>query len=207
MRGHEANRRLSHREIEAHARAVRLCVAPDLALTEALPGIQMFERLSCFGVKMTDGSEIDLDYAVNELPPGVEALALYDDEEKKIVIATSPDTYTALEQGRPGARMCLWHEVGHAVLHTSELIRLGRIAHPGQALARQHGSRHPAAMDTEWQAESFAAAVQMPAAGLSELAQRPGGLTVGVVIEAFHVLESAARTRIAIYLDSRSGFV
>jgi len=119
-------------------------------------------------------------------------------------VLLSPDTYDLLEAGIPRAAYCLVHEFSHAVLHGNQLRQLAELPQPSQiAFHRGAHQPHPMYLDTEWQANALAAAILMPARGLSDLEQGPGGLSERVVSARFGVSAKAAQIRINIYQERR----
>ncbi|WP_158616663.1 ImmA/IrrE family metallo-endopeptidase [Corallococcus sp. CA054B] len=196
--GHCADRGQSYGSIETAAEGVRAKISPKLPLTQALAGCQVFERLGLFKV-VVDKKTVGLDPAVSKVPEGVEALSLYWREKNVIVVALSEQTYGRLEEDDYRARFSVYHEVGHAVLHPGELLRRALMSHNAAAFYRGEPREHPLFMDTEWQANSFAGAMLMPAKGLAELERQKGRLTTIMVQRAFRVSSEAALIRLKIY--------
>lgn len=168
--GIKVDRGRSYVEIERVARTVREVLAPAGSATDPLPGMKLFESLDKYRVKVGD-RDFYLSYAVVELPVGTEALTRYDAEKDRIIITLSSRAYADLEQDVPRARFSLGHEIGHAVLHPVELIRLSEIPHYESMMARRVAPNHAACVDSEWQANALAAALLMPARGLAALQQ------------------------------------
>ncbi|WP_437982911.1 ImmA/IrrE family metallo-endopeptidase [Sorangium sp. So ce117] len=190
-----ADRGRSYPDIEKIAAALRKRLVPDLTYDAAFPAHTLFESLDRFSVAVSSVN-IPLDFAVNELPQGLEGLAMHDSEQEKILVVLSVPTYVALLRGEPRARFSVAHEIGHAVLHPTELIRLSRIPHKTAALKRGEWSTHPDYMDTEWQANALAAALLMPAKGLLLLEQHHGELAAERVCDRFDVSVQAAEIRL-----------
>jgi|SRR5437867_2993858 len=193
-RGYPADRARSYRKIEKEAAEVRRVINPDPL---ALPGVGLFEALEDYSVEAGTHT-ISLSYAVQPLPPNIEATTQYENANNQIVITLSPETYHALEEEDPRARFTLSHEIGHATMHTAELVRLSTIPHAIAVLARGNG-KHPVYRDTEWQSDAFAGAFLMPADRLDELF-RVGRLTERELHRRFNVSAQAAQTRISIFL-------
>ena len=193
-RGYKADRgALSYAKIERIAARVRRVLAPDIPLNDALPGLELFENLEEFGVR-TRVSRISLSYGVLDLPAGVEAETRYHGDKNCIVVGLSANTYQHLERGQGRARHTLNHEVGHAVLHAEQLKRISTLPHAAAALDRAQDHRF--CEDTEWQADAFAAALEMPARGLLALEGRYGNLSAGLVSSMMQVSVEAAVNRL-----------
>ncbi len=173
----------TYQSIEQIAAKVRRLLAPDIAVTQALPGLQLFETLHLLPLPTTMGTAT-VETAVGHLPTGVLASAECDARTGQLLITLAENTYTELERENPRARFSLAHEVGHAKLHCMEMRRSGIIAHQQlAALRRGEVLPHPKCYDTEWQANAFGAALLMPAEGLAvmEAAYEKEGATLGVL--------------------------
>lgn len=201
-RGHRADAGASHHSIEQLASVVRRTLCPHLGAAQPLPGVPLFESLGDHKVPVGPAEYVPLDFAVAEsLPYGVEGETRYDREAGKIVIAISEDGYRALERGEPRVRFSVGHEIGHGFQHGSLLKRMSSIPHSEAALLRKNRD-HSIPFDTEWQADTFAAALLMPAEGLEQL-RREGRLAVSVVASTFAVSHQAARFRIDNFSNRR----
>jgi len=149
--GYAADRgEMTRGSIEQIARAARLVLAPDVRADQPLPGVALFERLESYNV---GGKEITFGVD-DEMPRGVEAEARFEPSTGKILVLLAERTYHQLEAGDPEARLTLYHEIGHAVLHHDQLVRMSTIPHAQAALAR--AVKHTRREDTEWQADTFA---------------------------------------------------
>lgn len=200
-RGMRADRGRSLPVIERAAMRLRRILAPGVALDHALPGVEVFEGLEGFGV-VAGGRRYTLDPAVNDLPRGIEALAMYDPGANRITLALSPATYAGLENDDGRDRFTAFHEVGHAALHCAELVRLSRIPHVQGALMRG-ANNHAHYEDTEWQADAFSSALLMPAKGLELLERRHGFLTPRLLQNVFAVSSQAAEIRLSVFARRR----
>lgn len=192
----------SYSLIESEAQRVRRVLGVEP--TETLPGLRLFESLRRY-VVTANGKELHLDYAVEHLELGIEAEARYEAESGAIVVSLCPETYSGLEEEQARHRFTVFHEIGHAVLHPSELVRLSRIPrHQAQAaLHRGVFENLPPYQDVEWQANAFAAALSMPAEGMERL-RREGRLTVTSVAEIFSMSRDAAEIRCRTFSQRRS---
>ena len=93
-------------------------------------------------------------FGVEDLPPGVEGRF----EGNSLIIDSN--VYEEAQEHDGRARFTLAHEVGHCVLHASELRTLN---HPSQSFVQLHRRKSiPAYRDPEWQANRFAGALLMP---------------------------------------------
>lgn len=198
--GFPANKGLSYRAIEGKASKLR--EALGFRTTDAVPGIELFERLGHCNI-IVSRQKIPLSYAVNDLPEGIEALTMYDKTRQQIIVVLSPDTYDLLECEQPRARFSLCHEIAHAVLHPRELMRFSEIPHKKAALFRGEAPDHPVYRDTEWQAHSFAASFLMPAKGIERLEEKHGVRAKNLLTQHFKVSSAAANLRWRIYSERK----
>ena len=194
--GFPTDRGMSYAKIEQIASNVLRVVAPDRPATEALPGLSLFERLHLYRVPFK-GKMLSLDYEVIDLPSRVEAFTRYDEENEEVLVTLSSSTYDHLEKDYPRARLTVCHEIGHAVLHVRELVRLSRIPHRN-ALFRGEEPSHERYQDTEWQANAFASALLVPARGLAVLEQQ-GNLRATTIQKQYQVSALAAKVRLGVY--------
>lgn len=125
-----------------------------------------------------------------------EALTQWNPEENRIELLLSREWYDELGNGHPRASFTVAHELGHAVLHTMTLIELGNLNLRSQAALHRGLKEHPIYMDTEWQANSFAAAFLMPLAGIRALRRPLGALQAGILANDFGVSMEAASLRL-----------
>lgn len=98
-------------------------------------------------------------------------------------LVLSPRVYEGLCNDDPRARFTLAHEVGHMLMHGSNI--------QGFARPRTGSSPHKAYCDSEWQADTFAAEFLMPAS----IAR---GMTEQGIMDAFGVSASAAKIRASV---------
>jgi hypothetical protein len=194
---------LGHAAIERLARQVRRRLLPNLLVAQALPGIKLFEWLDDHSVRV-GGRQVRLNYEVGELPGSVAGEACYFRKSDTFIVKLSRETYHALCRDDPRARFSLAHELGHIYLHARMLMRMARIPHTAAALLRATEPPYPVFWDTEWQADSFAAALLMPAEALEELFNHnPSSLMVHHVRAWFNVSSQAARIRCENFLKRR----
>jgi uncharacterized protein DUF955 len=196
--GHKypAEKPRGYAQLEVDARGVRRALGFDL--TGKLPGLKIFESLGNYSVSLR-GAQIQLSYAVEELEPGIEAEARFERDCGEIVVCLTPLTYEQLEQDYPRSRFSVFHEIGHAVLHPAELIGLSRKPRDQAALQRVSYGHLLPYQDAEWQANTFAASLAMPALGLEQLL-RERRLQVSEVMHSFCVSQQSAEIRIKTFL-------
>ena len=195
--GVRADRGYSYRKLEKIASYVRDQL--EYSPTEAINTLLLFDGLD---IEVRDGTGRDLPIhgSVIELN-GSEGFAKYDSDRCVIEILASPETYDWLEKSHPRGGFFVAHELGHCLLHTDQLVRLAQMPKPQQAALRRGGQAvgHEAYQDTEWQANAFAGALLMPAAGLLVLEQEHGELSPDIIVEHFHVSDEAAGYRLELY--------
>jgi hypothetical protein len=201
-RGHES-RPLSYAQIEAIAWSVRRSLLPELSPTRAVPGIVIFESLNEVSVESRGGPTIPLNYGIGRLPGNFEAWTCYDATRGEIQIVLDESTHRALRRSNPRALFTLAHEIGHAVLHVDDLVRLSRMDHRITRASSRATPPHEIFRDTEFQANAFAAALLMPALGLVELEKRDPWFSADSVRDIYRVSISAAETRRDIYARRR----
>jgi hypothetical protein len=199
-------RPLSYSAIERYAANARLALLPMQSPTDAISGVNLFEDLHQLEIE-NNGVVLQVNYAVNELPAGLEGITSYDSDRQEILITLSPSTYSSLEGSMPRAIFCLCHELGHVCVHTQKLVELSRIPHDVAALHRGEVPSHRIFEDTEWQANAFAAAFLMPGAGLAEIEARGIILTAQEIVRRYNVSFDAARIRLDIYRARRSELI
>lgn len=203
-RGYRADRgAMSYFDIETNALNARRQLAPDVPLDAAPPSVALFENLDRWRMTTTKGAT-RLSYGVVELPLGVEARTRYEQESNTIAVELSATAYANLENNQGRARHTVHHEIGHVVLHTEQLLRISVIPHAEAEMART--STHRFCEDTEWQADSFAAAFAMPAQGLVIL-ERRGTLTVETIAAAMQVSMEAASNRLDTFNNRRASLL
>ena len=194
----------SYRKLERTATHVRqqLNILPH----EAIDPLKLFEGLDDILIDRRAGSPIPLRHGVISLEYS-EGYTKYDSERGVIEVLASEQTYEWLEQSYPRATYFVAHELGHCVLHTEQLIRLAHMP-PTQLEGLHRGEvMHKPYEDTEWQANAFAGALLMPAAGLLALEREVRSLTATKVSELFGVSKQAAGYRIDLYSKRRAELV
>jgi hypothetical protein len=200
-KGVSAYRPQSYSSLERIAAHVRARLLPGRSDVEHVPGLELFESLDEYRVTV-HGTSMRLQYGVEDLPAGLEAQAHHSVEENAIVVVLTEATYEDLRAGMGRALFTLCHEIGHAVLHPVELVDRRLAAVDARALHRGTLGGHKAFMDTEWQANGFAAAMLMPATGLHQM-ERAGELDVRMVAKTYLVSLQAAELRLKVFADRR----
>lgn len=102
--------------------------------------------------------------------------------------------YGWLRTGHPRGLFTLWHEIAHARLHTRELLDGEYIEHALHALSRD-GTSHELFRDSEWQADTFAAAALAPL-WLLRLMKKAGRLSPEELSEVTGLSRESAAYRI-----------
>lgn len=195
----------SYRNLERAARIVRQSLG--LEPHQTINGIRLFERqLPELSIRHL-GQRFRLETRVGELVPGVEGSTEFCQDRGRICIALSEQTYADLERGVPRSLFSLCHEMGHAMLHTDELVKLSIIPHQQRALLRAARAVHPIYRDSEWQANGFAAAFLVPAEGLVSLEANDEGLTAAKIEVAFGVSGECADVRLNVFNLRRNELV
>lgn len=198
-RGYDTGKGLSYATIER----IGLAARDRLGLPRSGPidGLQVFERLDRVRVQ-AEGRTIPLSYAVKELPDGVDACAKYEPDEGEIVVYLAARCYDDLRRRKPYTSFVLCHEVMHAVLHHQLLERMSQMAHR-KAVLQRGDVRHPPYRDTEWQADSGAAAMLAPATSLHSEVLRIGeaALSPDYISEMFGVTNTTATIRARHYKE------
>lgn len=107
-------------------------------------------------------------------------------DEGRIVL--TPSTYDGLCEEDPRARFTVAHEFGHILLHGSNIQGLSRGLDPNRP--------HKAYCDSEWQADTLAAELLMPA-------DQVMGLDEYEIMDRFGVSYAAARIRRRVLSEKR----
>jgi IrrE N-terminal-like domain len=200
-KGVAAHNPQSYASLERIAVHVRARLLPGHSDLEPVPGLELFERLDEYTVTVR-GASLRLQYAVEDLPTGLEAQAYYSTDETAIVVALTEDSYEALSAGAGRALFTVAHEIGHAVLHPLELVERRVASADARALHRGTVGGHKAFMDTEWQANGFAGAMLVPAAGLAKL-EASGQLDARSIARTYLVSQQAAELRLKVFVERR----
>lgn len=195
---------MSRGDVERKAADVRRALSIDPLLP--LPGIALFEGIGRYHIELKK-QWIGLTYAVTqELPDNALACAIYDEAAAEISIVLTASSYRELERNDGRARFSVAHEIGHAVMHADKLVQLNRIDHGRRTMMRSDSEATPPYMDSEWQANRFAAALLMPAPGLEFLFIR-GKLNVSELQNMYGVSRTCAERRIAEYLREQKSLL
>lgn len=201
-RGFQADCSYSYFDIERIGAQWRKRFQPQLSPHEMLNARQLYEYLDHHAVVDPRGGKLPLVGAVAELPPKPEARTDYEKETNSIVVTLGTDTYKKLLRHNARAWFTFFHEISHAILHTSLLVRLSTIPHSTAALERS-SSNHETFRDTEWQADALAGALMMPARGMVALEQEYGGLSEAMIMDRFNASRGAAEKRLSVFSGRR----
>jgi len=191
------------RRIDEIAAAARRRLAPSVRPDEKVDMVRVLEDLDGRLVKLPNGTTATVKLAVEDLPKHVLGeTRLVDD---CIYVAMGSRPYMMLSH-EGWARFTAAHEVGHVTMHAQTLMKLKTMSQYEAALARATAS-HKYDVDSENQANNFAAAFLAPDEGLQML-QISGKLRVAEVMKTFGMGRKAATVRIENFLrrgDRTSG--
>lgn len=151
----------------------------------------------------TSNRTIPLIHGVENLT--TEALTRWNPESEQLELLLSEEWYEKLCANHPRASFTVAHELGHALLHTSTLLELGDLNLKSQAALHRGLKDHPVYRDTEWQANSFAAAFMMPFAGIQKLAKKLPNLSSSMLANHFDVSLEAAHIRLDVIKRGKLG--
>ena len=198
--GFRADRPLSLAKVENVAGRLRQRLG--LGVLDRLPQADLlFEKLEGLEVGRR---RIPLSTEVKDLPAEALAFTEYEPGSCRIIVGVSDETYEMLEDDMPRGRFSVCHELAHAEEHTDLLIRLQRLPHRKGQLFRDSAPPHKAYWDTEWQANSIAAALLMPAQGVLQAAQENPMWPEEAIMEAFGASREAAEIRLSKVLAQRN---
>jgi Zn-dependent peptidase ImmA (M78 family) len=199
LAGVKADNKYSHKKLEGVASYVRKGL--KFGSVEAIDPLRLFEDLHEISINDA-GRKIPLRSGVIVLEDS-EGYARYDAGKGCVEILASETTYTWLERAHPRGAFFVAHELGHCLLHTSQLVRLAQMPTNQQAAFHRGLMAHKTFEDTEWQANSFASALLMPARGLADLESRYGQLSAAMIQETFRVSSQAASIRLELFSSRR----
>jgi len=195
LTGIPADRAHSYRSIEEAAVQFRKMIG--------IGPLDEFDAWKCFEVQLGEieildqGESIRMVEAVEDCSQ--EGMTRWDIDAKRLEIVLSQERYNMLRDDHVRARSTVSHELGHAVLHTRQIIRLAGLSLTTQMALHREKSPHKPFMDTEWQANAFGSALLMPAKGLYLLRQEKGNLRAESVALKFRVSEESASYRLNTY--------
>ncbi len=171
------------------------------------PGVRLFESLDDH-VARTKAGDIPIEWAVKKDIPA-EGLTTFRpdvDDQGAIELILREDVYQALRRDEPRARFTMTHELAHVMLHAEDLVHHGGLPHFGASFRRAGRAPHPQYLDTEWQANAWAAAFLMPAKELREF-EVSQVLTLMRVQRKFGVSSEAAELRLKVYQARRDELI
>jgi hypothetical protein len=180
--------------IDQIAAAARRDLAPAVPADGQVDMMRVLEAIDGTNVRLPNGVVATVKLAVEDLPKHVLGeTRLVDD---RIFLAMGSRTYTMLAH-EGFARFTAAHEIGHVSMHSSTLTKMKTLSQYEAALARATAS-HNYFVDSEFQANIFAAAFLAPDEGLCFL-ERHGKLHVDTVMKTFGMGRKAATARIENY--------
>lgn len=195
LTGIPADRGQSYRSIESYAVGFRELIGVDpLARLDVR---RLFEEQIGDVVIGSRSKSIKVVEAVESCPQ--EGLTRWDSGSERMEVVISDQTYSLLGADHVRARSTVCHEVGHALIHTEQIIRLAGLSLVSQVAFHRERNPHKPFMDTEWQANAFSSALLMPASGISKLRERHGSLTPLMIAEHFGVSSESASYRLQSY--------
>ncbi len=174
-------RPLSRNDIEAHAIwTIRRFYPHLLRKPGAFPVLDFFDQLrDAFG----------LDPGVEQLPDGIEGMTWPDGR-----VIVSEETYRGAAMGKGRQRFTIPHEGYHGIQHRSQIRKA--LCDSGELILYRRQFVKPF-RDPEWQANTFASAILMPASMVQELAKKESRLFLTVTMtEVFQVSPTAAEVRL-----------
>lgn len=190
----------SYRSLERIGAVVRGLMKLDCV--DPIEALDFFEDLHEVSVETPTHGTVPLCSAVEEVS-GTEGYAIFDSALRGIRMVASTTAYEWLERNHPRGTYFFTHELGHCFLHTDQLIRLAKLPEHQQAAFHRGSANHEMYEDTEWQANGFASALLMPAAGLAKLEAARCRLSVESIVSVFKVSREAATYRLRNYLKRR----
>jgi len=128
-----------------------------------------------------------------------EGMTRWNPELSVLEVVLSGTTYSLLQQEHVSARSTVAHELGHAYLHTDQIIRLSGMSLSSQVALHRQRNAHQPCEDTEWQANAFGSALLMPAEGIERLFFRLGRHSEQAIAETYWVSLESAHYRILTY--------
>jgi hypothetical protein len=182
-----AVRPLSRKAIEMRATTIAARFFPGTLRNPCrFPVLDFFDCLRDFG----------LDPGVEMLSDGIEGATFPDGR-----VLLSEDTYRNAARGYGRARFTVAHECFHGLEHRAQIKR--SLIDTGELVLHRRQDL-PAYKDPEWQANTFAAAILMPATMVRVLAE---GVSLSylptAIMNAFEVSREAAQIRANVLLSSK----
>lgn len=170
-------------------------LAPKVAADEKVDMLRVLDEVDGRRVGLPNGVNATVRLAVEDLPPHVLGeTRLFEDE---IFLAMNSSTYNMLRD-EGWARFTAAHEVGHVKMHPAALAQLRSLSQYEVALARETATINHH-VDSEYQANIFAATFLAPDEGLRLLNQR-GHLQIDTVMKTFGMGRKAATARVDSFL-------
>jgi hypothetical protein len=174
-------------------------IASSLRESLGLGPLDEFDALGFFHDALPD-LELTAGGRTIQVVEGIETcaphgLTRWDVATSKLEVILSDSTYAQLLTGHVRARSTVAHETGHAILHTAQIVRLAGLGLASQVAFHRDRTPHRACFDTEWQANAFASALLMPAAGVRAM-QEERRLSVSEIAKTFRVSEESAGYRL-----------
>lgn len=196
LRGIRADRKRSYFSIEKTASELRRLL--QLGSIGRFDAKHFFDNVLPDSTVVCGKGTVTLREAVEECAQ--EGMTRWNSESGVIEVVLSGDTYELLQRDHVRARSTVAHELGHAYLHTDQIINLAGMSLTSQAALNREGNPHQPCQDTEWQANAFGAALLVPAEGVDRLFSRLGRHSEAAIAETFGVSMELAHYRITTFV-------
>lgn len=195
LRGIQADCKMSYYSIEQAAAKLRELL--ELGPMDRFDAKRFFNDVLPDSTVVCRTGTVTLREAVEDCSQ--EGMTRWNADSGVIEVVLSGETYEQLQRGHVRARSTVGHELGHAYLHTDQIIRLAGMSLTSQVAFHRERNSHQACQDTEWQANAFAAALLMPAAGIERLFNRLSRHSESEIAETFGVSIESASYRISTF--------
>jgi hypothetical protein len=165
-RGILADQPYSHPGLETKALGFRRSLG--YRVLDRIKGIDLYDKIQEYRVSV--GGKLHRVFCcIETLTDGREAEARFNRDSDAYEIALTVETYGRLEAGHPRGTMSVLHEGAHIVAHAVLLQKLTQLPIDSKAALYSGGKSHSHHSDTEWQADTLASAIAMPAHGIRQL--------------------------------------
>jgi uncharacterized protein DUF955 len=192
LTGIRADRKRSYFSIEQSANELRTLL--NLEPLDRFDAKGFYDEILPDSTVVCGSGTIALREAVEDCTQ--EGMTRWNSELHVVEVVLSGETYELLQTDHVRARSTVAHELGHAYLHTDQIIRLAGMSLTSQVAFHRERNGHQACEDTEWQANAFAAAVLMPAEGIERLFNRYGRHRIVEIADIFGVSTESVQYRI-----------
>jgi Zn-dependent peptidase ImmA (M78 family) len=195
LTGIRAERKMSYRSIEECAKQLRARLG--LGQLDRFDATGFFNNVLPDSTVVCSAGVITLREAIENCSQ--EGMTRWNPELGVVEVVLSASTYSLLQLEHVRARSTVAHELGHAYLHTDQIIRLAGMSLSSHVALHRQRNAHQACEDTEWQANAFGSAVLMPADGIERLFMRFGRHNEQAIAETYWVSMESAHYRTMTY--------